>query len=56
MIAITYAYIILNLQTCAEHLEKEMRAIPFPGSQQSNLARIKPVEPYSGKIKTEQVG
>lgn len=43
MITITYDYIILNLQTFAEHLEKDVMAIPFPGSQQSNLARIQPV-------------
>lgn len=39
MIAITYDYTILNLQI----LGKGVRAIPFPGRQQSNLFRIQPV-------------
>lgn len=39
MIAITYDYTILNLKI----LGKDVRAIPFPGSQKSNLVRIQPV-------------
>lgn len=39
MIAVTYDYTILNLQI----LGKDVRAIPFPGSKQSNLFRIQPV-------------
>lgn len=43
MIIITYACIILILQTCAEHLRVDVKTSPFPGRMQSNLPRIQPV-------------